>query len=77
MNESIVKIAASLRPLMKYLYSKGIIDVSAYDNSVHTTREFFKETFPVYETEELPDRTYFIYYFEGIKFFSIEFKGES
>lgn len=67
-----VKVAAGLCPILGYLYGKGIIAVHGYENSVHVTQEFFKETFPMWSTEDYGDVKYLTYMYEGVKFFAIE-----
>ena len=71
MNETIVKIAAAVQPIMKYLYDKGILSVNGYEKTVHVREKQFHETFPVYETEYMGNTAYHTYTFEGIKFFCI------
>lgn len=74
-NVELVNLAETLVPLLGYLYQKGITAFHGYDNEVHVSRKFFKETFPVYETEECETCTYFRYKHNGVTFFSMELKG--
>ena len=73
-NENKVRIAADLVPIMKWLEECGIIRVDGYLNMVHTTEEFFRETFPVYTVHERGNKEYpyeLSYVFNGVTFFTL------
>lgn len=75
-NVEVVKLTAALSPLVRYLYKKGITSVNGYDNKIHVTKQFFKETFPVYETETQTDGSvYLTYDYNGVQFFCVEKLG--
>ena len=70
------QIAFALVPILKHLYSGGIIAVSGMTGEVHMTPAAFHETFP--EITEREDRMSDQYPFiwkttvEGVTFFALE-----
>lgn len=70
MNESKVNIAVGLIPICKYLNKAGIISI--YENRVQCRLDFFKDTFPVFETIPLDeDYDELRYTYNGAVFFTL------
>lgn len=76
-NEAKARIALALCPIMKYLRDGGIIAVNG-DNTVQTTKEFFLDTFPVFEVKERRDEyEELTYTFEGVRFLALRKKEQA